>query len=108
MDMVNTRSNKEQKTKEKVTAEPTISAKETNLETPYQSIDDGINTHAKRRRTREENNRVVTNRQCRRNNKQHTGNDKRRFSNKKNVVNREDCSDGRNETKRERGSNTSD
>ena len=35
-------------------------------------------------------------------------NDERRFSNKKNVVNREDCSDSRNETKRERGSNTSD
>ena len=54
------------------------------------------------------NNRVLTNRHCRRNNKQDTANDKRRFSNKKNVVHREDCSDGRNETKRERGVNTSD
>ena len=106
VNMVNTRSIKEQKAKEKVTEEPTVPARETNLETPeYRrggKEDDGINSHAKCRRTREENKRILTNRQCRQNNKQHTGSDKRRFSNKKNVVHREDCSDGRNETKRER------
>ena len=37
--MVNTRSNKEQKAKEKVTEESTIPARETDLETPDQSID---------------------------------------------------------------------
>ena len=72
VNMVNTRGNKGQKAKEKVTEEPIIPARETDLETPNQSIDD-----------------------------------KRRFSNKKNSVHREVCSDGRNETKRKRGGNTS-
>ena len=39
VNMVNTRSNKEQKAKEKVTEEPTIPAREIDLETPDQSID---------------------------------------------------------------------
>ena len=39
--MVNTRSNKEQKAKKKVTEEVTVPARETNLETPDQSIDVG-------------------------------------------------------------------
>ena len=37
--MINTRSIKEQKAKEKVTEERTVSARETDLETPDQSID---------------------------------------------------------------------
>ena len=39
VNMVKTRSNKEQKAKKKVTEEPTIPAKENDLETPDQSID---------------------------------------------------------------------
>ena len=39
VNMVNTRSIKEQKAKEKVTEEPTVPARETDLETPDQSID---------------------------------------------------------------------
>ena len=39
VNMVNTRSNKEQKAKEKVSEEPTIPAKETDLEKPEKSID---------------------------------------------------------------------
>ena len=39
VNMVNTRSNKEQKAKEKVREEPTIPARETDLETPDQKID---------------------------------------------------------------------
>ena len=39
LNMVNTRSNKEEKAKEKVTEEPTIPVRETDLETPDQSID---------------------------------------------------------------------
>ena len=105
VNMVNTKSNKEQKAKEKVTEE----SRDTRSEyIRGGKEDDGINTIAKCRRTREENNRVLTNRQCRRNNKQHTGNDKRRFTNKENVDHREVCSNGRNETKRKRGGNCSD
>ena len=39
VNMVNTRGNKEQKATEKVTEEPTLPARETDLETPDQSID---------------------------------------------------------------------
>ena len=39
VNMVNTRGNKEQKAKVKVTEEPTVSARETDLETPDQSKD---------------------------------------------------------------------
>ena len=39
MNMINTRSNKEHTAKENVLKEPTIPAKETDLETPDQSID---------------------------------------------------------------------
>ena len=39
VNMVNTRSIKEQKAKEKATEEPTVPARETDLETPDQSFD---------------------------------------------------------------------
>ena len=39
MNMVNTRSTKEQKTKEKLPEEPKVLVKEIDLETPYHSID---------------------------------------------------------------------
>ena len=62
VNMVNTRSVKEHKTKEKAMEEPTVLAREIDLETPDQSIDGvesknhGIDTNSKCRRTREENN----------------------------------------------------
>ena len=74
VNMVNTRSNKEHKAKEKVSEETTIPVKESDLENPNRSIDG-----AERKTTestpmpivekQEKNNRVFTNRQCRRNNK---------------------------------------
>ena len=42
VNMVNTRSNKEQKANEKVSEKPTIPAKESDLETPDQSIDGAL------------------------------------------------------------------
>ena len=86
--------------------EQSMPAKETELETPDQSID-----RIERRETEstpmpniEEQEK---NRQWRRGD-QHTGDDKRRLRNEENVVYREDCCDGRNEAKREGGDNDSD
>ena len=70
VNMVNTRSTKEKKTKEKLPEEPNIPVKEVDLETPDHSIDGAErktteSTHAKRRRTKKKDDRVLTNRQWR-------------------------------------------
>ena len=63
VNMVNTKDVKEHKVKEKAMEEPTVSVREIDLE----SVDGGgkenhgINTHSKCRRTRKENDRVLTN-----------------------------------------------
>ena len=67
--MVNTRSTKEQKTKEKLPEEPKLLVNEIDLETPDHSIDGAerkTTEYAKRRRTRNEDERVLTYRQWRR------------------------------------------
>ena len=67
VNMVNTRGVKEHKIKEKAMEEPTVPAREIDLETPDQSVDGGgkenhgINTHSKCRRTRKGNDKVLTN-----------------------------------------------
>ena len=113
VNMVNTRSNKEPKAEEKVTKDPIIPVRETDLETPDQSKDGAErkttestpmpNVEEQEKKTIEFS--TIGNVDETTNNTPETI--KKRFSNKKNVVHKEDYSDGRNETKRERGRKTS-
>ena len=76
--MANTRSNKEQKAKKKVTEEPTIPVRETDNEVPDQSIDGAEwkttepTPYPNVDEQEKKNNRVLTNRQCRPNTKKDT------------------------------------
>ena len=67
VNMINTRSVKEHKAKEKAEEEPIVPARETDLETPDQSIDgvekkdDRVSTNDKCRITRKKDDRILTN-----------------------------------------------
>ena len=99
--MVNTRSSKDNKTKEGAEGKQTEPATEIDLETPDQSVDEveKTTTESTPMPNAEEQNKpkvdgILTDRHCGGHDGQHARNNKGRVSSKKNVIHREDSDDG--------------
>ena len=104
--MVNTRSSKENKTKEGAEGKQTEPAIEIDLETPDSEEDNGVDTDAECRGTKSKVDGTLTDRHCGGHDGQHARNSKGRVSSKKNVIHREDSDDGWNEVERRSGGRT--
>ena len=104
--IVNTRSSKDNKTKEGAEGEQMEPAIEIDLEKPDQSVDDVKKTttestpmpNAEEKKSKVDG--ILTDRHCGGHNGQHARNSKGRVSSKKNAIYRKDSSDGRDEIKR--------